>query len=132
MAPNSPFAREPVPVERPTSFAELEIQVGPATPWGTAKGKLPPDQASYFVMTFGALGCVVTGVAGSVLTLRVAPGLTVAALAELALALITALIIAVCGIVRELARPRTIYRQGVAQVDGREGGATGTSPQSQP
>jgi hypothetical protein len=125
MALNSPFAREPVPVERPTSFAELEIQVGPAVPWGTAKGRVPPDQANYFIMTFGILGSVATGTAGAVLTLRIAPGLTGLALAELILALAAALIIAACGLARERAGHTKHHRQERAQADSPEGGAIG-------
>ena len=99
MTLNSPSAREPVPLERPTSFAELEVRVGPV-PWGKAKGRVAPDQANYLIMTFGILGSVVTGTAGAVLTLRIAPRLTGLALAELVLALAAALIIAVCRLSR--------------------------------
>lgn len=126
MALNRPFAREPVPVERPTSFAELEIQVGPAVPWGTAKGRVPPDQTNYFIMTFGVLGSVVTGTAGAVLTLRIAPRLTGLALAELILALAAALMIAACGLARERAGHTKSHRQGIAQADSLEGGTMGS------
>ena len=100
MTLNSPSAREPVPLERPTSFAELEVRVGPV-PWGKARGRVAPDQANYLIMTFGILGSVVTGTAGAVLTLRIAPRLTGLALAELVLALAAALIIAVCRLSQE-------------------------------
>jgi hypothetical protein len=126
MALDSPFAHEPVPAERPTSFAELEIQVGPATPWGTAKGRVPPDQTNYFIMTFGVLGSVVTGTAGAVLTLRIAPGLTSLALAELILALAAALIIAACGLARELAGRTKSHRRVVAQAGSGEGETVGS------
>ena len=112
MVLNSPSAREPVPIERPTVFAELEIQVGPALPWGTAKGRVPPDQAHYLIMTFGILGSAVTGTAGAVLTLRIAPGLAGLALAELILALAVALLIAACGLVRERASRKGNRREG--------------------
>ncbi len=126
MALNSPFAREPVPVERPTSFAELEIQVGPAVPWGTARGRVPPGQTHYLITTFGILGSVVTGTAGAVLTLRIAPRLTGLALAELILALTGALIIAACGLAQERAAHTKSHRQAIAQADSREGGTVGS------
>ncbi len=127
MALNNPFAREPVPVERPTSFAELEIQVGPVVPWGTAKGRVPPGQTHYLITTFGVLGSVVTGTAGAVLTLRIAPRLTGLALAELILALAGALIIAACGLARERAAHTKSHCQGVAQAgSSQEGGTMGS------
>jgi hypothetical protein len=93
-------AQEPVPTEpadllpEPTGFAELEISLGP-TP--RARGRVPPDQAHYFITTFGMLGSVASGIGGAVLTLHVAAGLTGLALAELGLALAAALLIAICG-----------------------------------
>ena len=112
MVLNSPPDREPVPVERPTVFAELEIQVGPAQPWGTARGRVPPDQAHYLIMTFGILGSAVSGTAGAVLTLRIAPRLAGLALAELILALAVALLIAACGLAREWAGRKGHRREG--------------------
>lgn len=85
----------PAPAETPTTFAELEIQVGPAQPWGTARGRVPPDQANHLISAFVALGNVTAGITGAVLTLRISPGLTGPAYAELAIALIAALLIAV-------------------------------------
>lgn len=123
MTLNSPSAREPVPLERPSSFAELEIRVGPV-PWGKAKGRVAPDQANYLIMTFGILGSVVTGTAGAVLTLRIAPRLTGLALAELVLALAAALIIAVCLFSREQAPYPKSNRRQTARADNREGGTT--------
>lgn len=84
----------PAPAETPTLFAELEIQVGPTQPWGTAKGRVPPDQANHLISAFGALGSAVAGIAGAVLTLRIKPSLTGPAYAELALALVVAALIA--------------------------------------
>jgi hypothetical protein len=123
MTLNSPSAPEPVPLERPTSFAELEVRVGPV-PWGKAKGRVAPDQASYLIMTFGILGSVVTGTAGAVLTLRIAPPLTGLALAELVLALAAALIIAVGRLSREQALYPKSNRRETARADNREGGIT--------
>jgi hypothetical protein len=84
----------PAPAETPTPFAELEIQVGPAQPWGTARGRVPPDQANHLISAFGALGSATAGIAGAVLTLRINAGLTGPAYAELALALVAAALIA--------------------------------------
>ena len=91
---NSPSVPGPDPAEAPTGFAELEIQVGPARSWGTAKGKVPPAQAHHLITTFGILGSVIAGIAGAVLTLRIASGLTAPAFAELALAVTSAVLIA--------------------------------------
>jgi uncharacterized membrane protein YeaQ/YmgE (transglycosylase-associated protein family) len=123
MTPNSPSAREPVPLERPTSFAELEVRVGPV-PWGKAKGRVAPDQANYLIMTFGVLGSVVTGTAGAVLTLRIAPRLTGLALAELILALAAALIIAVSRLSREQVLYPKSNRRKITRANNREGGTT--------
>jgi hypothetical protein len=93
MALNSPYIPEPVPIEAPTASAELEIRVGPAQPLGAAKGKVPPDQAHLITMV-GVLGSVIAGITGAVLTLRISSGLTAPALAELALAVAAAALIA--------------------------------------
>ena len=106
MLQNSPSGPGPDPIEQPGPFAELEIQVGPAKTWGTAKGRIPPDQTHYFIMTFGIWGSVATGIAGTVLTLRIGPRLTGLAVAELMLALAAALLIAACGTARERAGER--------------------------
>lgn len=91
---NSPSVPGPDPAEAPTGFAELEIQVGPAQSWGTAKGKVPPDQAHHLITTFGVLGSAIAGIAGAVLTLRIASGLIAPAFAELTLAVASAVLIA--------------------------------------
>jgi hypothetical protein len=79
----------------PSQHAELMISLGPAPQWGTARGLVPADQAHHLVTTFGILGSLVTGIGGAVLTLHT----TVAALAyaELALALVAAVLIAACS-----------------------------------
>lgn len=123
MTLNSPSAREPVPLERPTSFAELEVRVGPV-PWGKARGRVAPDQANYLIMTFGILGSVVTGTAGAVLTLRIAPRLTGLALAELVLALATVLIIAVGRLSQEQPPYLESNRREIVRADNRERGST--------
>ena len=73
-------------------------------------------------MTFGILGSVVTGTAGAVLTLRIAPRLTGLALAELVLALAAALIIAVCRLSRKQAPYPKSNGQEMARADNRERG----------
>lgn len=123
MTLNSPSAREPVPLERPTSFAELEVRVGPV-PWGKASGRVGPDQANYLIMTFGILGSVVTGTAGAVLTLRIAPRLTGLALAELVLALAAVLIIAVGRLSQEQPPDLKSNRREIVRADNRERGTT--------
>lgn len=123
MTLNSPSAREPVPLERPTSFAELEVRVGPV-PWGKARGRVAPDQANYLIMTFGILGSVVTGTAGAVLTLRIAPRLTGLALAELVLALAAVLIIAVGRLSQEQPPYLKSNRREIVRADNRERGTT--------
>ena len=123
MTLNSPSAREPVPLERPTSFAELEVRVGPV-PWGKARGRVAPDQANYLIMTFGILGSVVTGTAGAVLTLRIAPRLTGLALAELVLALAAVLIIAVGRLSQEQPPYLKSNRREIVRADNRERGST--------
>jgi hypothetical protein len=125
MASNGPYPRGPVPLERPSSFAELEIQVGPAIPLGTAKGRVPPDQANYLIMTFGILGSVVTGTAGAVLTLRIAPRLTGVALAELILALAAVLAIAACQLARERSGRAKSRRRDRVQANSTTEGSTG-------
>lgn len=89
--------------ERPTWAAELRItsvrvQAGVTTQrWGTEEGMVPNSQVDHLITTFGIAGCIFTGTAGAVVTLRLAPGLTVIALAELVLALAGAALIALCS-----------------------------------
>jgi hypothetical protein len=103
MAQVSPVPRGPDP-ERPTRAAQLKISAEPtarvkitARRWGSAEGTVPPAAARHLIAAFGILGCVVTGITGAVLTLRIGPGLTILALAELVVALASAMMIAVGG-----------------------------------
>jgi hypothetical protein len=89
-------------IEQPTQAAELRFAVGPASAGGT----VPPGDTHHFITTFGIAGSVAAGIAGAVLTLRLASGvtalrvgsgLTVLALAELGLGLLGAVLIAVCS-----------------------------------
>ena len=100
-AGHPPAAGEP-PVERPTQAAELRLTVGPATAGGT----VPPVEARYLITAFGIASCITAGIAGVILTLRIASrvaalragdGITVLALAELGLGLAGAVLIALCG-----------------------------------
>ena len=100
----SPSARKPVPAELPTSFAKLEIQAGPLMPCGTAPGRTPPDQVNHLIVTLGVVGSAVTGTAGAVLIVRIAPGQAGLALADLVLALAAALVIAAYGMTRDRGR----------------------------
>jgi hypothetical protein len=80
----------------PGPQAELMISIGPAPQqWGTARGLVPADQAHHLITTFGILGSVVTGTGGAVFTLH-ADAIALA-YAELALALVAVVLIALCG-----------------------------------
>jgi hypothetical protein len=82
------------PEEEPSRYAELVVQLGPAQQWGSARGKVPPEHTHHFITTFGIVTSVAAGIAGAVLTLRIAAGLTGPAYAELGLAFVAALLIA--------------------------------------
>lgn len=91
-------AQSPVPAEfePPSSKAELHISLEPVE-FKTAHVTIPPHQARYYVETLGILGSIVAGTSGAVLTLRLLTGNTgvAVAVAELALALIAAVLIVV-------------------------------------
>lgn len=95
-AKSGPSTRSPAPAEQPTERAELRIEVGPAR---IAHGKVPPGEAHSFIRTLGIVGSAFAGIAGTVLTVRFASGSigAVLAIAELALALIAVVLIAVQG-----------------------------------
>lgn len=90
-----PFGRGQA--ERPTWAAELWIITDPAQARGTPEGMVPAGQADHLITTFGIAGSIAAGTTGAVVTLRLAPGLTVIALAELVLALAGAVLIALCS-----------------------------------
>jgi hypothetical protein len=83
------------PDQEPTRYAELVVQLGPAQQWGSARGKVPPEHTHHLITTFGIVASVAAGVAGAVLTLRIAAGLSGPAYAELGLASGAALLIAI-------------------------------------
>jgi len=89
--------------EQPSEAAQLKIKAEPARVkviarrWLTAEGTVPPADARHLITTFGIVGCVVTGSVGVVLTLRIEPRLTSVAFAELAVALVAAILVAICG-----------------------------------
>jgi hypothetical protein len=111
MAGRDPFPPDPAghplaagepSTERPTQAAELRLTVGPATAGGT----VPSVEARYLITAFGIAACITAGIAGVILTLRIASrvaalragdGITVLALAELGLGLAGAVLIALCG-----------------------------------
>lgn len=103
MTQDNPPPFGPGRAERPTWAAELRIttervQAGITTQlWGTEEGMVPTSQVDHLVTTFGIAGSIFTGIAGAVVTLRLAPGLTVIAVAELVLALAGAALIALCS-----------------------------------
>lgn len=97
MAQNRPAELEPARAERPSPAARLTITVRPL---GTAEGTVPPKDARYLITMFGVLGSVISGTAGAVLTLRIAPRLGGLALVELMLALAAVVLISVCSRVR--------------------------------
>lgn len=97
MTQDNPIPFGPGQAERPTWAAELGIIAEPVQAKGTAEGMVPSDQVDHLITTFGITGCIVTGTAGAVVTLRLARGLTVIALAELVLALAGAVLIALCS-----------------------------------
>jgi hypothetical protein len=107
-ADNQP-GHEDVPAPGPN--AELTLSISSVPPWGALKGLVPADQAHHLITTSGILGSAVTGTAGAVLTLRASGGGTALAYAELALALIAAALIAVCG------RSGTRAKRGQAKDD---------------
>jgi hypothetical protein len=91
----------------------MTITVGPAQ---SLRAAVPGDQAHHLITTFGILGSVCGGIGGAALTLR-NQSLAGLALAELALALAAAVLIAVCGLTRarqdERARRDELARQDV-------------------
>lgn len=120
MAADSPFAREPVLAEQPTPDADLGIRVVRVRTRDPAGSRIPPDQAGYAIMTCGVLGSVITGTAGMVLTLRIAPGLPGLALAELIFAIMAVFVIAIGRRSRETtgheaARGRQLTTAGTGQ-----------------
>jgi hypothetical protein len=86
---------EDVPAPGPN--AELTLSINSVPPGGALKGLVPADQAHHLITTLGILGSAVAGTAGAVLTLHVSRDGAAPVYAELALALIAAVLIAVCG-----------------------------------
>ena len=123
MTLDSPLAPETGHVEPPGPYAELDVQLGPAQPWGSAKGKVPPEQAHHLITTFGIVASVIAGISGTVLTLRIAAGLAGPAYAELGLAFAAAVLIALRRAVSRASRrqelPETRAR-GPGEPGGRE------------
>lgn len=105
MSQDNPIPFCPGQAERPTWAAELWIIAEQVQARGTAEGVVPSGHVDHLITTFGIAGSIVAGTAGAVVTLRLAPGLTVIALAELMLALAGAVLVALCS--RAYRRTRT-------------------------
>jgi hypothetical protein len=81
----------------PGPRAELQMSIGPSLKqWGTFRGRVPADQAHHLITTFGILGSAAAGIGGAVFTPQDSSGPALA-YAELALALIAAVLIALCA-----------------------------------
>jgi hypothetical protein len=81
----------------PGPDAELVLSINSVPPGGALKGRVPADQAHHLITTSGILASGIAGITGAVLTLHAPGESAAAAYAELALALIAAVLIAVCG-----------------------------------
>lgn len=82
----------------PGPRAELQIDVGPLPKgWGSAKATVPADQAHHLITTSGILGSVAAGIGGAAFTLQAVSGAVTLAYAELMLAFVAAVLIAVCS-----------------------------------
>jgi len=93
MAEINPRAIGPFPAEWPTGAARLIIALLPTQlAAGTA-----PAQTRHLITTLGILGSVWSGIAGALVTLRVASAHVGLAVAELSLALAGAVLVAICG-----------------------------------
>lgn len=98
--PERPLVAAFTSSEQPTAGAELKIVVVHSRVKITARrwsveGTVPSAEAHHLITTFGILGSIVSGLAGAILTLRIASGLPALAFAELGLALLAAVLIAV-------------------------------------
>jgi hypothetical protein len=83
------------PAETPTSSAKLGIRLSKTG--GSARANVPPSEARHTVTAFSILGTTWAGIGGAVLTVRISPGLSGLALAELGLTLAVAVILALLG-----------------------------------
>lgn len=92
-----------------SEHASLKVILG-AVPrqWGDLRATVPPSQARHLITISGILGCVITGTASAVLTLQLSARLVVPAYAEVALALIGAVLMAFCSLTET-------RKQGTAQ-----------------
>jgi len=88
-------------VGKASEHASLKVILG-AVPrqWGDVSATVPPSQARHLITISGILASVITGTAGAVFTLRASTKLAVPAYAELALALVAAVLVAVCNVTK--------------------------------
>jgi hypothetical protein len=77
----------------PGPDARLELSV---TKWGSFISRVPADQAHHLITTFGIVVSGIAGITGAVQTFHATHD-ALPAYAELALALIAAVLVAVCG-----------------------------------
>jgi hypothetical protein len=77
----------------PGPDAELKLSV---TKWGSFTSRVPADQAHHLITTLGILVSAIAGIAGAVQTFHATRD-PLPVYAELALALIAAVLVAVCG-----------------------------------
>jgi hypothetical protein len=102
-------SRSLTPADAPSPAAELMITLRPTELRATSHGIVPADQARTLVTTFGMVTSAIAGITGAVLTLSIDHGSTgvTLALAELALALVVAVLVAVVGRTRPTSRRRS-------------------------
>jgi len=101
MTPDCPATHAPGPGERPTTAARLTIKCEPIGVNASTEEADPVAAVSrpgrrYLIGTLGILGSVAISSAAAIVILRTAPGLVAIALAELALGLAGAALIAAC------------------------------------
>ena len=112
----------------PSPRAQIKIKVGPDRGWGSAQGSVPPDQAHHLITTFGVLGVAGMGIAGAVLTLRISAGLSGAAFAELAVALVAMVLIVACSLGRARRQEQGRERSHVPSAPGASGRPDKSNP----
>jgi hypothetical protein len=83
--------REALPAPGPD--AELKLSV---TPWGSFISRVPADQAHHLITTFGIMVSAVAGTVGAVLVFHATRD-ALPVYAMLGLALVAAVLVAVCG-----------------------------------
>jgi hypothetical protein len=104
MGKSDPPAEESLPAPGPGAdlklsrgpIAKLKFSIGTMPPKGSITGLVPAGQAHHLITTFGIVLAAVAGIGGAVLTLH-ATSDAITVYAELALALVASVLIAVCS-----------------------------------